>query len=223
LNGTQRRIIDVIFRQTYGYQRKSHNLSITFIAGATGIHKMQVQRELTKLIERKVITVVSKETFNKSRVIEFNKNYYEWIQLTNTLTVSEKANTTVSEKANTTVSESVNQTNKKENIKESDMKFPDQKPTNKSKYNEFFEQAWKLYPYKKGKSAVSMKAKKIIYEIGIDKIKKAIDNYKQELKMNTWKQPMNGSTFFNGRYEDYLPAEVNKDDVAKKGEIVFVR
>lgn len=71
-------------------------------------------------------------------------------------------------------------------------------------YSVFFETLWKLYPNKKGKSTVSKKSKKAIYEIGIEKMTKAIDNYKKDLQANTWKQAMNGSTFFNGRYEDYF-------------------
>lgn len=97
------------------------------------------------------------------------------------------------------------------------------KNVKKNIYDDFFEQLWQLYPCKKGRNSVSMKSKKIITEIGIEKMTIAIEKYKQDLKLNTWKNPMNGSTFFNGRYEEYLPVEVNKDDVAKKGKIVFVR
>jgi phage replication O-like protein O len=79
LNGTQRRILDVVFRQTYGYKRKSHDLSVTFIANATNIHKKQIQREIITLIEKNIIAVVSEATFNKSRVISFNKKYNEWV------------------------------------------------------------------------------------------------------------------------------------------------
>ena len=53
LNGTQRRILDVIFRQTYGFQRKQHELSLSFISKATKIHEKQIQRELSVLIKKK--------------------------------------------------------------------------------------------------------------------------------------------------------------------------
>lgn len=121
LNGTQRRILDVILRQTYGYQRKEHELSLTFISNATKIHKMQVQRELATLIERKIVVTMSEASFNKSRILSFNKNYKEWSnseQLAKKLTGSESANHTVSGLANTTVSGLANQIKKKENIKE---------------------------------------------------------------------------------------------------------
>lgn len=126
MNGTQRRILDVIFRQTYGFQRKEHDLSLSFISKATGIHRMQIQRELTALIQRNIITITKAATFNKSRVLSFNKNYNSWLnseQLANKLTVSESDNHTVSETANPTVSGLANQRKKdKETIKERDYK-----------------------------------------------------------------------------------------------------
>lgn len=106
LNGTQRRILDVVFRYTYGFSRKKHELSITFIAKATEINKMQIQRELASLIQRNIVLVVTEASFSKSRIIAFNKKYSEWLnsdtsqqnseQLADSLTPSEKANETVS-------------------------------------------------------------------------------------------------------------------------------
>ena len=52
-------------------------------------------------------------------------------------------------------------------------------------------------------------------------MKKAICNYKSELTKESWKQPLYGSTFFNGRFEDYLPVEGNKK-VQQQGEIVIL-
>lgn len=121
LNGTQRRILDVVFRQTYGYQRKSHDLSVTFIAGATNIHKKQVQRELTALIEMKIIAVVSEATFSKSRVISINKKYTEWLnnsEVTDSLPPNEIDAHTGNELVTSTGNELVTQIKKKENIKE---------------------------------------------------------------------------------------------------------
>ncbi len=212
LNGTQRRILDIVFRQTYGYQRKEHDLSITFIAKATNIHKKQIQRELTALIERKIITVVSGATFNKSRVIAFNKNYNEWLdngEVAKKLPPNRSNTHTGSEIVPSTGSELATQIKKKENIKENrtnsfSVGANTTKTISKKDYEDFFEKVWKLYPNKKGKSAVSKKSKKAIYELGKDSMVKAINNFKKDLENNPWKDPMYGSTFFNGRYEDYL-------------------
>jgi phage replication O-like protein O len=79
LNGTQFRIILVVFRYTYGFNRKEHELSETFIASALASHKRQIQRELAELIKRQILDVVKPATFNSSRVVKFNKHYDRWL------------------------------------------------------------------------------------------------------------------------------------------------
>ena len=122
-NGTQFRILFVVLRYTYGFQRKSHKLSLTFIADSTGMHKQQIKRELDILIKNKVLIEEEPPSFNKPRIIQFNKNYKEWLisrQSAKTLTVNKKDYHTVSELAYSTVSElAYQERNNKENIKES--------------------------------------------------------------------------------------------------------
>ena len=122
-NGTQFRILFVVLRYTYGFQRKSHELSLTFIADSTGMHKQQIKRELDILIKNKVLIEEEPPSFNKPRIIRFNKNYNEWLisrQSAKTLTVNKKDYHTVSELAYPTVSElAYQERNNKENIKES--------------------------------------------------------------------------------------------------------
>ncbi|MFC3768319.1 replication protein [Paenibacillus sp. GCM10012303] len=84
-NGTQFRIVIVVWRNTYGYHRKDHEMSIDYIAQATGIHATQVKREVKKLIDQNVITVVREATKNRSRVIGFQKNYDLWFGGTDSL------------------------------------------------------------------------------------------------------------------------------------------
>ena len=151
LNGTQRRIIDVILRQTYGWQRKEHELSLTFIATATDIHKMQIQRELATLIDRQIIIVTKEGSYSKSRTLAFNKNYMSWLnseQLANKLTVSETVNETVSGLANSTVSGLANQIKKDKEIKE------------KSEYDDFVKELLPFYPGVKSKSVRDKKLPK---------------------------------------------------------------
>lgn len=78
LNGTQRGIIDQIWRNTYGYGRKDAALSISYIARALEKAKSQVDRELSALIERNIIVVVSTDGGSRSRVLRFNKDYSTW-------------------------------------------------------------------------------------------------------------------------------------------------
>ena len=76
----------------------------------------------------------------------------------------------------------------------------------KSDINNFFETIWKLYPNKKGKGQVSDAKKKVLYEIGVDEMTRAINRYKTDLEKEEWRKPQNGSTFFNSGYVDYLDA-----------------
>ena len=70
----------------------------------------------------------------------------------------------------------------------------------------FFERAWELFPNKKGKSAVSKKAMRELAEAGETVVIDAIENYKAEIqrKGTEEKYILHGSTFFNGRWRDYV-------------------
>lgn len=82
INGTQANILFFIFRYTYGFHRKSHELGNAFIAEGTAIRKDQVKRELNRLIEMKIIKVFEESTHTKSRVLGINTKTDEW---TNTI------------------------------------------------------------------------------------------------------------------------------------------
>lgn len=78
LNGTQHSIIYCVIRNTYGFQRKCHELSLTYISTATGIHKDLIKREIDKLIEFKVIKVFKEAGFRTTREIGINKKTEDW-------------------------------------------------------------------------------------------------------------------------------------------------
>ena len=69
---------------------------------------------------------------------------------------------------------------------------------------ELFEKLWKLYPNKKGKSGVSTKAKKELEKAGEETVTKAIYNYIAFKNTQPWRSWLDGSTFFNSRWKDYL-------------------
>lgn len=105
LSPTQHKIILAVWRYTYGFNRKSHEMSLTFISEATSVHKQQVKNELDKLIERKIIKVIGEHTNRKSRKLSFNKNYDEWDSVgVSGITDSKKSR--VSENVDSRVSES---------------------------------------------------------------------------------------------------------------------
>lgn len=79
----------------------------------------------------------------------------------------------------------------------------------KEKTYPVFVKAWTAYPNKKGKSAVSKKAKEELEKLGLDKVLLAIKHYKQDVenqRANGFEglNYLNGSTFFNGRYQDFI-------------------
>lgn len=77
LNGTQFRLLMAIWRYTYGFQRKAYEMSISFLAKIIDAGRTQVDRELSTLIDRKIVNVI--EIGSKgARVMSFNKDYKEW-------------------------------------------------------------------------------------------------------------------------------------------------
>lgn len=128
-NGTQLRIIMVVWRFTYGFKRKDHEMSLSFFTKATGLGKTQIDRELTNLIDYKVLIVTEESTYTKSRKLGFNKIYSDWsieysqqisVESAKTLTVSENAEEQSANMRTHTVSKNADQERKvfKENLKE---------------------------------------------------------------------------------------------------------
>jgi phage replication O-like protein O len=77
LNGTQLRILLVIWRYTYGFSRKEYEITLVFLANAINSTKSHANKELTILIDRKIISVVGIGP-RRGRILRFNKNYDEW-------------------------------------------------------------------------------------------------------------------------------------------------
>lgn len=77
LNGTQFRLIMMIWRYTYGFHRKSHEMSISFLAKGINASTSQVEKNLSVLIDRKIIRVIGKG-FRGVNILEFNKNHTKW-------------------------------------------------------------------------------------------------------------------------------------------------
>ncbi|GAK05203.1 hypothetical protein JCM19037_3681 [Geomicrobium sp. JCM 19037] len=77
-SSTQHKILLVIWRYTYGFHRKSHAFSISFVQSKTGLSKDASKRGIKSLIDKNVITVVKEASFNGSRELMFNKDYETW-------------------------------------------------------------------------------------------------------------------------------------------------
>lgn len=79
LNGTQFRIIMLVIRETYGFQRKETSISESYIATGLGLQRQNVHRELKFLFDHNILSVVQTATFTSPRVISINKNYDTWL------------------------------------------------------------------------------------------------------------------------------------------------
>lgn len=92
----------------------------------------------------------------------------------------------------------------------------EKKQSQKKEANELFERVWKLYPNKIGKGAVSDTAKIRLLKVGEEHLTRAIERYLNDWeKEKEWRKILNGSTFFNSRYVDYL--DENYEGVNENG------
>lgn len=76
LSPTQYRLILIIWRFTYGFRRKEHKMSLSFLSQATKCDKRHIQRELKELAERRI---VNQRQEGIDRIIGFNKHYSQWV------------------------------------------------------------------------------------------------------------------------------------------------
>ncbi|AQX52860.1 replication protein [Bacillus altitudinis] len=120
LSPTQYRLLFVIWRFTYGFNRKEHNLSLNFLSQATGCDSRQIQRELKRLEERRII--FQKIKAGSYRKISFNKNYDEWVGkiAIGDITIGETDNRNNGSDVNRTIGETDNQERNKKISKEKD-------------------------------------------------------------------------------------------------------
>ena len=82
-------------------------------------------------------------------------------------------------------------------------------PSTISIYNNIYsandaQDIWELYPNKKGKAQAMKKIPKLLETLGKDVLAECVKKYSAEVKGKDKQFILNGSTFFNGRYEDYL-------------------
>ncbi|GIP25519.1 hypothetical protein J23TS9_06490 [Paenibacillus sp. J23TS9] len=77
-NGAQLRIVLKVWRLTYGYSRKDHDFSISFLQQTTGLSDRTIKKEIATLVKEKVLVVTKPETSTTARKLAFNKDYDQW-------------------------------------------------------------------------------------------------------------------------------------------------
>lgn len=180
LNGTQFRILLVVWRSTYGFHKTGHKLSLSYIAKAIGSSKTAVSREIGTLIKAKILVAEIEPSFICGRTISFNKDYSGYCYRP------------TEQLSGQSTSESSDLITKKEN-----------KNIHLNKESqEFFEGVWALYPLKRGKAKVSQRQILKLMTIGYQNLFQCIERYKNSKP--GYQHWQNGSTFFNSGYVDYL-------------------
>lgn len=83
------------------------------------------------------------------------------------------------------------------------------------------DEVWSLYPNKKGKVDAYKKIPLLISNYGFEEIKKCVERYALEVKGKDKKFMAYGSTFFSGRFEDYLDENYEPSNNEKGQEDAF--
>ncbi|MCC3379859.1 conserved phage C-terminal domain-containing protein [Paenibacillus farraposensis] len=78
-NGIQLRMLLIVWRYTYGFNRKSAELSATFLATALRSDLSGTKKELKKLLDMHVLKVFRQAQGKHGRMIGFNKYYERWL------------------------------------------------------------------------------------------------------------------------------------------------
>ena len=207
LSGMRMSIIFCVIRSTYGFNRKSHSMSSSFIAKAIEGNLRRVQQEISALIDMEVIKVYKEASFSSSRQIGINKNYEQWkTEKTEPTTLH-----TASEIAHDTASEIAHQKN--HSLKQIENKS---KKAILPEISEEAERLYKLYPRKKGKADAMKRLPKLISDHGTEKIEKAILRYAAEVKGKDEQYIKHASTFFSKGYMDYIDDGADPDPGNKK-------
>ena len=199
---TQRQLIVISFiiRQTYGWQRKSHDLSYQFIANGTGIARRHVIVTVRELETAKIITIDRSQNRN---IIGINKDVSEWQLVTKSVTSRKNASDQFGQQL---VTKSVTSTSDQIGDRKKDRQLKtDERKTDSYEHFDFL---WSLYPRKLGKSSVT-KATRAEVERNADAVRRAIERYKAEIERQHTEERfiLSGSTFFNGRWRDYAESD----------------
>ncbi|OAH53113.1 hypothetical protein AWH48_12210 [Domibacillus aminovorans] len=74
----QYKLLMALWRNTYGWNRKECEFSLSYIESVTHLERKRVSEALKTLIQNNVILEVNPGSKNKTKIVSFNKNYDEW-------------------------------------------------------------------------------------------------------------------------------------------------
>lgn len=223
LNGTQSNILFAVIRYTMGFHREEHRLSITYLSKAVAKDKTQVNRELTGLIDRRIISVIG-FTEDGTRILSINTKHEEWLDpMPNSL---RNAKTHTGDNAKTHTGHmpiSIQGANAKTHTKKESSLNKESKESVKENIYSSFEQFYSIYPRKVSKET----ARKAWIKLAKDKSFNAdliINNTLnfaetcKELNQDTKFIPYPATYLNQRRYEDYEVINPEGINIANSGQ-----
>ncbi|WP_338754890.1 replication protein [Bacillus sp. FJAT-52991] len=137
-NATQLSVLMIVWRMTYGFNRKDHDIALSFFIKATGFSKRNIQEAINVLVKAQILIETQPASFNQTRRITFNKNYDDWLIQSRTKSKQVNDSAPDEEKVTSTGDESCTQERKiKEISKEKDDDLLD-KPNPIQEYEKHF-------------------------------------------------------------------------------------
>jgi phage replication O-like protein O len=129
------KVILCVWRYTYGFSRKEHSLSLSYISNHTGLSRTRVNESLKRLIDCEVIEKVEQGNSKTTNVYRFNKNYENWkiekytsftkrngTSVQSGTSIQNDTSTSVQDDTSTSVQFGTQQNNIKTNIKQEEEK-----------------------------------------------------------------------------------------------------
>ena len=165
------------------------------IAQCTDLNENKVYRALTVLKSLGNIEIKSTNRYSIITIVNWDKYQEENVKRTSSEQQTNSKTTAEEQQDNSKRTQHKNGKNGKNGKKEKEIYICP-----------FFDRAWEMFPNKKGKSAVSKKAMRELAEAGETAVIAPIENYKAEIQRNGTEEKyiLHGSTFFNGRWRDYV-------------------
>ena len=228
LNAAEYKVLLCVFRYTYGFNRKSHTLSASFIARWGNCSIRTVKRALMRLEELKVIEILNSGCRGVTSEIALNKDFDTWDMSGDKNDTSDKNDTgVVTEMTPELVTEmSPKKRKKKEKYKE--------------KYN--VELSSTIYPFpdiieylneKTGKSfrwqtKTTQRHIRARCEEGysLEDFRRVIDSKVSEWKGSEWEKYLRPETLFGTKFESYLnssPKRQQEQEEVRAEESIFER
>lgn len=83
--------------------------------------------------------------------------------------------------------------------------------SNNKQYTESFIELWKIYPKKVGKAKAEKLVTKLLKKYTLEELIRTVQRYIKSVEGKDKQFILQGDTFFNGRFEDYL--DINYEDI----------